>query len=725
MTKKLFSALLIFACVNFVQAQLSWQQMATAPKSYRLDDFHFINPRQGWAISPNYAYLSSNKPGQIFKTNDGGVNWQMLVNNSPTFFRAIGFADSLTGWVGNLGDSTVTNDTVPLYHTNDGGTTWQPVTNIPSPRPKGICGISVVTDSIIYAYGRYYGPPVLLKTIDKGTTWTSTNMSPYASGLVDAHFFNKDTGFITGCIGNTATQQQQALILSTFDGGATWQTRHTSTRPSEEVWKIFFPSRNIGYASIEYQNRTSVTNIATYFLKTTDGGLTWVDMPFMPASPNTFYDLEGIGFINDTIGWIGGDACSPTYKTTDGGTTWNPDPSFGLRTAFPDCGNTYTGVELNRFRKFGDTLMYASGCTVFRLSAPLVPIPHFHASTTVACAGAIITFADSTINTNVTSWQWNFPGGTLVSGYTLSDSMPKVTYTATGMYTVSYTATNSKGSASVTKTNYINILSSTAAYNSAFTESFETTTIPGTDWNVFSTASKNFAITNTAAATGLKSVMLDNFANSPADTSFLISPTFNLAAIGSPILKFKMAYQQKATTNVDRLQIFSSIDCGITWVSRFVRSGTALQPATVAGQSTLPFTPTPAQFATYTVNINAIASSTNAMFRFVFFADQTAPGNNIYIDDINIYNSTIGIKNIETNMDVEIYPNPAQNNFTIETNTNQKQTLQLFDVNGKLVLTQTINDKAIVDVSNLSSGVYNLSITNNVGVANKRLVIVK
>jgi len=731
MKKKLFIAIAIFACVTISRAQLSWQQMIAAPKSYRCDDIYFTTPKQGWVISPFYGYARIPKPGQIYKTNDGGVNWQLLVDSSKTFFRSIGFADSLTGWVGNLGDSTSTPDTIPLYHTNDGGHTWHPVTNIPSPHPKGICGISVVTDSIVYAYGRFYGPPVLLKTIDKGATWTSIDMSPYASGLVDAHFFNKDTGFVTGCIGNPATNQQQALILSTFDGGATWQTRHTSTRLDEEVWKISFPSRNIGYATIEYQG-TSL-NINTYFLKTTDGGLTWTDMPFL--APGTYYDLQGVGFINDSTGWIGGDPCLPTYKTTNGGTTWNPDLSFGSRTVYPDCYNNSTqGVEINRFRVFGDTLMYGSGFTVCRLSAPLVPIPNFKASSTLACQDATVTFSDSTINTHVTGWQWSFPGATLATGSTLADSMPRVIYNTPGRYPVSYTASTTKGSASITKTNYINVVTSTAMYNTAFTEGFETATIPGVDWSVShsSPTGKDFTVTNSTAATGTKCVMLNNYANTPGDTSNLISPTFNLLAIGSPVLKFSMSYQQKATTNVDKFQIFSSTNCGATWVSRFARSGTALQPISVTGQSTTSFTPSPNQFTTYTVNINGIASSTNAMFRFCFMADEVNPGNNIYLDDINIYNSTVGIETIEAQIGLQIYPNPTSSNVNLVFDLSEKHNIviSVIDMLGRVVETNpvqnypsgqthlTINNKA-----NYQPGIYFVSIDVDGQHISKKIVV--
>jgi len=75
---------------------------------------------------------------------------------------------------------------------------------------------------------------------------------------------------------------------------------------------------------------------------------------------------------------------------------------------------------------------------------------------------------------------------------------------------------------------------------------------------------------------------------------------------------------------------------------------------------------------------------------------------------------------------INIYPNPNNGTFNIETNVTEKQNMQLFDVNGKLVLTQTINTKAtVINASQLAEGVYNISIISNEGVVNKKLVIVK
>ena len=107
---------------------------------------------------------------------------------------------------------------------------------------------------------------------------------------------------------------------------------------------------------------------------------------------------------------------------------------------------------------------------------------------------------------------------------------------------------------------------------------------------------------------------------------------------------------------------------------------------------------------------------------------------NMYITDAG--NNRIRMVNYSASTDLEqtknnnnqlnIYPNPIQTNFTIETNTKGKKTMVfLFDINGKLVLNQFISDKTIIDVNSLSAGMYSLNVTSNEGTQTKKLVIVK
>ena len=266
-------------------------------------------------------------------------------------------------------------------------------------------------------------------------------------------------------------------------------------------------------------------------------------------------------------------------------------------------------------------------------------------------------------------------------------------------------------------------------------EGFETSTcpsglLPNANWNISHSATTggvNFAITSAAAATGSKSCMLNNMSNAAGDTSILqTSSYYDLTTLTTPSLTFKAAYQQKTTTNMDRLQILVSTDCGNSWLSKKVILGSTLA-LLAGGTGTSAYIPASSQFTTYTVNVNSVASSHQVMFRWKFITDPSAPGNNLYIDDINIVDAgAAGIQSIEAVVvDLNIYPNPNNGSFTIQPNSVTKQTMQVYDVNGKLVLSQTINGKTTIDASILNEGVYNISVISDEGVINKRLVIVR
>ena len=79
------------------------------------------------------------------------------------------------------------------------------------------------------------------------------------------------------------------------------------------------------------------------------------------------------------------------------------------------------------------------------------PVANFTANDTTITEGQSVTFTDTSSN-NPTSWSWSFPGGT---PSTSTAQNPTVTYNTAGTYSVTLTATNSAGSDSEVKSNYI------------------------------------------------------------------------------------------------------------------------------------------------------------------------------------------------------------------------------------------------------------------------------
>jgi hypothetical protein len=88
----------------------------------------------------------------------------------------------------------------------------------------------------------------------------------------------------------------------------------------------------------------------------------------------------------------------------------------------------------------------------------------------------------------------------------------------------------------------------------------------------------------------------------------------------------------------------------------------------------------------------------------------------------NNCNTSINSFTIQSNF-LNIYPNPNTGNFTIETNSFDKKLLQIFDVTGKMVLSQSINGKTDIDVSNLINGVYFIQVKTDENISTQKILV--
>ena len=339
--RMLIAALLCSCAAVLAQTPPGWRTLPNAPVVNRHNDAFFVNADTGWIV---------NGSGQIYNTVNGGAAWQLQFVRGTAHFRSVGFLNGREGWAGNVGAGEFgATDTNVLYRTRNGGQSWQSFSQFHGPAPAGMCGMHVVNDSTICAVGRVRGPSFFIRTSDRGETWSSKDMSEYAAGLIDVYFVHADTGFAVG-LTNATHGLSSGIVLFTSDGGTTWEKRFTTSRTGEWCWKISFPSRNTGYVSLQ---RNSLSPI--YFLKTVDGGKSWQEKLFSAD----YYFVQGIGFVSDLVGWIGGNSSFPAYQTTDGGNNWAP-AGFGVR--------------LNRFRFLNASLGYAVGQTVYKYSPSPVSV---------------------------------------------------------------------------------------------------------------------------------------------------------------------------------------------------------------------------------------------------------------------------------------------------------------------------------------------------------------
>lgn len=332
-----------------------WKKLATEAYQGKQDDIAFVSPTMGWYV---------NGAGRIYRTADGGATWEKQIDKPGTFFRCVAFIDEQRGFAGNIGPDYFPNvsDTTPLYGTVDAGVTWSAVTIEGAP-VTGLCALEVVRVPFINAGnldhkivlvggGRVGSPAVFIKSVDEGKTWTAMDMSSECQMILDVHFFDEKHGVIAAAT-DANVELSNALILTTADGGETWAKAYQGTRGFELTWKISFPTRDVGYVTIQSYNPDPATS-QRYIAKTTDGGKTWVEQPLVDDIKVRQF---GVAFIDEKTGWVG--AMPNGFETTDGGQTWRKAA----------MGNAVNKIRLVRTGEGAAAgfVGYAIGVNVFKL----------------------------------------------------------------------------------------------------------------------------------------------------------------------------------------------------------------------------------------------------------------------------------------------------------------------------------------------------------------------
>ena len=340
------------------QSPITWTTFQTERYPGKQDDIFFISPDIGWYV---------NGAGKIFKTTDAGKTWTMQLHKPGTYFRCIAFVDDKLGFAGNIGPGYFPNvsDDVPLYVTKNGGETWDAVTSIEGPKVVGLCALEVVRYKYInagnlaektrlVAVGRVGGPAAMIVSDDLGATWQQLTVPDSAKMAFDVHFFDDKHGFIASATSDNV-EESKALILATDDGGTTWREAFIGSRPFELTWKLSFPSRDIGYVTIQSYNPDPAAS-QRFIAKTTDGGKTWNQLPLIDDAKVRQF---GIAFIDDQRGFVG--AMPGGFATEDGGKTWT-------RAEF---GNAVNKIRV--LRAGDDAVLHAIGVNVATTRVPMKP----------------------------------------------------------------------------------------------------------------------------------------------------------------------------------------------------------------------------------------------------------------------------------------------------------------------------------------------------------------
>ena len=148
-----------------------------------------------------------------------------------------------------------------------------------------------------------------------------------------------------------------------------------------------------------------------------------------------------------------------------------------------------------------------------------------------------------------------------------------------------------------------------------------------------------------------------------------------------------------------KCRVSISSDCGISWQSLFYKGGYSLKTAAATYNY---FYPTATQWKHETISLAAYTGEVMIRFRKI-----CGWGNNLYIDNVSIDQST-GIGTIASNEPgIKIYPNPTTGTIYLSEPAN----ITLTDLSGNLLLEEKNTNQ--LDISALPAGMYFLHFGEN------------
>ena len=340
------------------------------PSQRTLLSVSFPTPTQGYAVGDQGVILATSDGGATWKeqasgvpgidpTCDTGPNGEPIESACTNVLFDVDFVDATTGWA-------VGSDGI-VVHTSDGGTTWarQPLPPLDSiaglgPGPGGTDLRAGGWDDLFSVSfpdaraGAVAGPGgTILTTADGGATWQWRGDRRYG-GLTDLTFTDRQHGQAVG-LANTGLSP--FISVATADGGTSWEIRQPPPRSTVA---------NANFSGLDFLDaqRGYIAGSTGRILATTDGGHSWV-----VQRSDTTETFQDIAFGDERRGLaVGGTDFNGTSRaslavTADGGETWSPRLLEGL---------ILWGVDFAT-----PTTAYAVGCTrqtrIERPSGPIFP----------------------------------------------------------------------------------------------------------------------------------------------------------------------------------------------------------------------------------------------------------------------------------------------------------------------------------------------------------------
>jgi PKD repeat protein len=453
--------------------------------------------------------------------------------------------------------------------------------------------------------------------------------------------------------------------------------------------------------------------------------------------------------VTDTPNCIGVTACLLNSNTCNSDNAyWGFDIRDNVENYmdYSYCSKMFTSGQVARMRtavqqtNTGRANLWSSANLIATGATGILSLckAQFTADKTSICLGDQIQFTDDSYN-SANSWNWLITpssGWSFVAGTSATSQNPKILFSAPGAYSIKLTASDGSISDDELKTNFIFVTPQAATL--PFWEGFENYTSLANlnNWEVYNPQNNNaFTIENTTSYSGSKCAKLVNFGQTPPNIDELISAPIDLSVIpstGIVTLSFRYSYRKVTSANYEYFKVYISSNCGESWTLRKTLANNNLSSLT----STTSWTPTQTSdwVTVHMTNVTNTYFTDNFKAKFSFEGEG---GNNLYLDDINLYAGapsdnlvTAGIDEVIDFENFSLYPNPTAAELNVQFNVNKQERLrfEIQDVSGKFVRQHFIlanegTNLVSFETSELSKGMYLLKISSASGAKTVQFIV--
>ncbi len=675
--------LAFFFCAIHLEAQVSWQHMASLPGPGRHHAIAFSHGTKGYVVTGEGSSLMKD----FWEYNSLTDTWTALPNYpGPARSFGCGFVIGDKAYIG-FGHNTSSTYLTDWWQYDFNTSTWTQKNSFPgSGRDHPAC--AMMNGKIYVGFGDdnsgnykdwwQYDPA--------GDSWVQKAQYPGASmhHPVTAQFNNLiylSQGHLSGG-GSVKFYSYNAT-------NDTWTTLTNMPGPGVVAGASFYMGNNKVYSGCGITEPASVFHNEFYAYDIT--ATTW--------SPIANYPGSGVfGPVSFVIGNAG-------YVVT------------GASTSGTNTKDLYKLSSPNALDAGIQSVTSPNGVSCSSTFSPTVLLQNFGTTTLTSCS--INFHLDNNAN-QTQSWS-----GSLASGASAVITLPSITVTSGAhTYTCSTSSPNNSTDANPSNDQVQSSFNSAAPAALPLMEGFESSTTIPTGWTISNPDNDAaWQVSTTVAKTGSHCLGFNN-CNGNGSTDMtgkkdkLSSTIYDFSTASTAQMSFDVAYAllvYQGTSYNDSLTVLASSNCGSTWSKIYAKGGSSLASGPQQTSVSSCWSPTTSDWRNDVINLNSFCGQSSVMFAFV---NRSAWGEWIYLDNINITstNTTTGISSLNSNQTVKIYPNPASTFVTIEGVFNsEKIHFNLFNILGDEIksgdiLTSGNNFTGTLQVSDIAHGMYFLRI---------------